>query len=108
MDSDVVAAFRSRGFAVMTALDAGLIGRSDEEHLSFATQQGCPLYSFNISDFYLLHTRWVNAGREHGGVILSRQRLPVGEQLRRMLRLRASMTIAAMRNTVEFFSNRNR
>lgn len=58
-DSDLVAALRSRGVAVITVLDAGLAGVSDEEQLGFATARGCVLYTFNVSDFYRLHTHWV-------------------------------------------------
>jgi hypothetical protein len=68
MDSDLVAALRSRGVAVITALEAGLIRRSDEEQSAFATAGDCVLYTFNVSDFHRLHAQWVRAGREHAGI----------------------------------------
>ena len=106
MDGDLVAALRSRGVEVVTALDAGLIGKTDEEQLAFATERECVLYTFNVSDFYRLHTQWISAGREHAGVILApQQRFSIGEQLRRILGLRASKTVATMRNQVEFLGN---
>jgi hypothetical protein len=106
MDSDLVAALRSRGILVITALDAGLAGKSDDEQLAFASEHGCVLYTFNVSDFYRLHTEWAGAGREHAGMILApQQRFSVGEQLRRILRLRATTTAARMRNEVEFLGN---
>jgi hypothetical protein len=106
MDSDLVAALRSRGVEAVTALDAGLIGKTAEEQLAFATEQQCVLYTFNVSDFYRLHTRWTGANKGHGGMILAaQQRFPVGEQLRRILRLRASTTMASMRGNVEFLTN---
>jgi hypothetical protein len=106
MDSDLVAALRSRGIPVITAMDAGLVGKSDNEQLAFAAEHGCVLYTFNVSDFYRLHTEWAGAGREHGGMILApQQRFSVGEQLRRILRLRATTTAASMRNQVEFLGN---
>jgi hypothetical protein len=106
MDSDLVAAPRSRGIPVITALDAGLIGRSDDEQPAFAAERGCALYTFNVSDFYRLHAEWVGTRREHGGIILApQQRFSVGEQLRRILRLRATTTAARMRNQVEFLGN---
>jgi hypothetical protein len=43
MESDLVGALRSRGVTVIAALDAGLIGKSDEEQLAFATERGCVL-----------------------------------------------------------------
>jgi len=38
-------------------------------------------------------------------ILAPQQRFSVGEQLRRILRLRASVTIADMRNRVEFLSD---
>ncbi len=106
MDSDLVAALRSRGVATITPLDAGLVERSDDEQLEFATDHGCVLYTFNVSDFYRLHTEWVLGGREHAGMILApQQRFSTGEQLRRILRLRAATTSLCMRNRVEFLGN---
>ncbi len=73
MDSDLVAALRSRGVTVVTAPDAGLAEKSDQEQLAFATERGCVLYTFNVSDFYRPHTEWAGAGREHAAMILAPQ-----------------------------------
>ena len=106
MDSDLVAALRSRGVAVITVLDAGLTRRSDNEQLAYATGQVCVLYTFNVPDFFRLHEEWISAGREHAGMILSRQqRFSIGEQLRRILHLRATRTPGSVRNQVEFLGN---
>ena len=106
MNSDLVAALRSRSVVVVTALDADLIEKTDDEQLAFATECGCVVYTFNVSDFYALHAQWIRAGREHAGMILApQQRFSVGEQLRRILRLRATTTTASMRNQVEFLGN---
>lgn len=106
MDSDLVAALRSRGVTVITPFDAGLIGKPDDVQLTFAASAGCVLYTFNVSDFYRLHTKWALAGLQHGGMILApQQRFSVGEQLRRLLHIRATATAASMRNRVEFLGN---
>ena len=106
MDSDLVAALRFRGVTVVTPPDVGQTGKSDEQQLAFASERGCVVYTFNVSDFYRLHTQWVGCGREHAGIILApQQRFSVGEQLRRILHLRATVTAASMRNQVEFLSN---
>ena len=47
--------------------------KSDDQHLTYATEHGCVIYTFNASDFYRLHTEWINAGREHAGMILAPQ-----------------------------------
>ena len=61
MDSDLVEALRSRGITVITALDAGLTARSDDQQLAFASEHGCVLYTFNVSDFYRLYMEWAGA-----------------------------------------------
>jgi len=105
MDHDLVRALRARGVDVTTALDEGMIDRDDEEHLDCAARQGRTLYSFNRGDFYRLHTRWLEAGKSHAGIILAQQQhYSVGEQLRRLLRLMAVKSPDDMRDGVEFLS----
>lgn len=74
MDTDLVAALRSRDVEVVTVLEVGLTGKSDEEQLAFAAGRGCVLYTFNVSDFYRLHAQWISSGREHCGMILVPQK----------------------------------
>lgn len=106
MHSRLVTALRSRGVVVVTVMDVGLTEKTDEEQLAFAAEHDCVLYTFNVSDFFRLHTQWLSAGRDHAGIILAQQqRFSVGEQLRRILRLRASATISSMRNQIEFLNN---
>ena len=91
---------------MVTALDTGLIEKTDEEQLAFASEFGHILYTFNVSDFHSLHAAWRSAGREHAGMILApQQRFSVGEQLRQLLHIRFAVPAAAMRNRVEFLSN---
>ena len=47
MDGDFVRGLRSRGIDVITAADAGMIRRKDEEHLSFASMHGRALRSMS-------------------------------------------------------------
>lgn len=105
MDSHLVRGLRSRAIDVLTAADAGMIRRKDEDHLSYATVQGRALYSFNIADFHEIHMEWMATGRVHGGIILAQQkRYSIGEQIRRLVRLISSLTGEAIRNREEFLS----
>ena len=52
MRSALVRALRACGVDVSTALEAGMIERSDEEHLEYAMKEGRVLYSFNIAEGY--------------------------------------------------------
>jgi hypothetical protein len=70
----LVRGLRSRGIDGITAADAGMIRRKDEEHLSFASMQGRALYSFNVGDFHQIHREWTSTGRGHAGIILAQQK----------------------------------
>lgn len=105
MDKDLVQALRARGLDVITALDARMIERSDDEHLDYTTAQGCVLYSFNVGDFYRLHTAYMAQGKSHAGIILAQQqRYSVGEQMRRLLKLIATKSVEQMKSEAEFLS----
>jgi predicted nuclease of predicted toxin-antitoxin system len=105
MSRSLVRALRARGVDVVTALDSGMIERTDREHLDYATGKGRTLCTFNVADFYRLHGEYVAQGRSHAGIILMRQqRYTVGEQMRRILKLMAGRRAEQMRNSVEFLS----
>ena|SRR5438477_12270587 len=105
MQHAVVVALRARRIDVLTASDCGMIGRSDEQHLHYATTNERALYSFNIRDCSLLHDQWVASGQEHSGIILAfQQRYSVGEQLRRLLHLLNRKSAEEMLSRLEYLS----
>jgi hypothetical protein len=101
----LVMALRTQGMGVTTAIEAQMIGRKDEAHLSYATQQGCVLYSFNRGDFYRLHTQYLTQGKSHAGIILAtQQQYAVREEVRRLRKLATILSAEEMLNRVEFLS----
>jgi hypothetical protein len=101
----LVHALRARGIDVQIALDADMIERSDEDHLELATAQGRMLCSFNVGDFYRLHTRYMAQHKSHTGIVLAlQQQYSGGEHMRRLLKLIAHLTAADMQNRLEFLS----
>jgi len=101
MDKALVLALRARGADVLTALEAGMIERQDDDHLEFATAKGRVLYSFNVGDYCRLQAH----GRTHAGLILAQQqRYSLGEQMRRLLRLIAAKSAEEMANHIEYLS----
>lgn len=105
MSYALVEALRARGVAVATPLDVGMMGRSDEEQLKFAAGSSHALFSFNVGDFFDLHTKWQSTGLNHAGIILAQQQqFSVGELMRRLLRLVASKTAETMHGQLEFLS----
>lgn len=101
MRRTLVEALRARGVDVLTTLEVGMIERMDQ----YATSQGRVLFSFNVRDFYRLHTTFLAQGKSHAGIILARQQhYSVGEQMRRLLKLIATKSVEEMKNQVEFLS----
>jgi Domain of unknown function (DUF5615) len=101
MDKGLVTALRARGADVLTALEADMIERQDDDHLKFATANGRVLYSFNVGDYCRLQAE----GRTHAGLILAQQQhYSAGEQMRRLLRLINTLTAEEMQNRIEFLS----
>jgi hypothetical protein len=105
MQRALVVALRARRIDVQSALDAGMINRGDEDHLRWSTKEERVLYSFNLSDYAVLHNRWLARGEVRWGIVLApQQRYPVGEQLRRLLHLVNRRTALEMRQRLEFLS----
>lgn len=106
MSRALARALRARNVDVTTALEEGMIGRTDSAHLDYATAQGRVLYSFNVGDFYRLHTEYLTSGKPHSGIIVSlQQRYSIGEQMRRLLRLAAARSAEQMCNSIEFLGH---
>ena len=70
MRRSLVFGLRARGVDVLTALEAGMINRDDEEHLAAATAAGRALYTFNVADYCVLHQSWISRKRAHAGIIV--------------------------------------
>lgn len=105
LDDDVLAGLRARDIDAVTAGEADMISRDDEDHLALAASQGRALYSFNGHDFYRIHSQWIARGQDHAGIILAKQqRYSVGEQIRRLSLLIETLSAEDMRNRVEFLS----
>jgi len=105
MQHALVLALRARRVDVLTALECGMVGKSDEEHLRHASGEGRALYSFNIRDYGLLQEQWITTGQVHSGIILGcQQRYSIGEQLRRLLHLLNQRSAEEMLVRLEYLS----
>ena len=104
MDSDFLTALRLRNVDVLSTKEAQMLSRTDEEQLKWALENQRVVYSFNIRDFYRIHTSWVEQRQDHSGIILGFQNYSIGEQMRRILRIIATKSAEEMKNQVEFLS----
>lgn len=106
MNRAVIRALREAGVDTLTALEASMIQRPDDEHLAYATSQARVFCTFNVGDFYRLHTEHVRAGRRHAGILLiPQQRFSPGDLTRRVRRLVATLSAESIENRAEFLSS---
>lgn len=105
MSRGLVKALRTRGADVVAASDVDMSHMPDEQHLEYAAKQGLVLYSFNTKDYMVLHTKYMEQGRSHAGIVLGDQgRYSIGEQMRHLLALISARSAETMRDQVEFLS----
>lgn len=105
MEEALVRALRTRGIDVLTAQDADMIERTDADHLAFATAERRVLCTYNVGDFWTLHSETIVRGHHHAGIILvPQQRYGIGELLRRLLHLAAVLSTDDMIDRAESLS----
>ncbi|MCX8103451.1 MAG: DUF5615 family PIN-like protein [Candidatus Bipolaricaulota bacterium] len=95
---------RERSFDVLTASEAGMLGKSDPEQLEFATREGRAILTHNIRDYVQLARQYAEQNRSHAGIIVSDQ-LPLRELLRRTLKLLAALSAAEMTSRFGWLSD---
>lgn len=106
MDQDFVYALRARNVDVLTVADAGMLHKSDEEQLAWATDKSRVIFSFNARDFYHLHTRLLERSSSHAGIVLApQQRYGIGDLMRGVLKLINTCSAEEMIDKVEFLSS---
>jgi hypothetical protein len=81
-------------------VEVGNAALSDEAQLTYSTESGMAILTYNIRDFVPLAQTWFLSNREHAGIILSEQfnHNQFGELLRRVLRLLNRWTGDELRN----------
>ncbi|MBW4560803.1 MAG: DUF5615 family PIN-like protein [Mojavia pulchra JT2-VF2] len=105
VEKSLITAFRNAGLDIVTVADVNRQSYPDEEQLIWATEQGRALYSYNRRDFYLLHTEFLTAQRNHAGIVLlQQQRYSVGQQLQGLLKLVTTRSAEDMVNQLVFLS----
>jgi len=72
MRRSIVFGLRARNVDVLTASEAEMINRNDQEHLAAATASGRVLYTFNVADYCVLHQTWISQDRPHAESSLRR------------------------------------
>ena len=63
-----------RGFDVLTAKDADMLRKSDEEQLLFGTKHSRAVLTHNRRHFEKLHSDFVQKQLEHSGIVIAGRR----------------------------------
>lgn len=103
MARGLVRGLQARGIDVLTAYDAGMVGRSDREQLETATGLGRAVYTFNVDDFCRLHDEYLSSGQQHAGIVAAhRRRFTLGQQVHGLARLTTELSAEALAGQLLF------
>jgi predicted nuclease of predicted toxin-antitoxin system len=101
----IAEALRHRGWEALTVADTGLYGASDEVQLSFATERGYSIFTYNQGDFVQLHTRWMEEGRPHTGILIGVQEKDPRRMIRALFTFLSLHEAAELENMLAFVNN---
>ncbi|UKO99919.1 DUF5615 family PIN-like protein [Nostoc sp. UHCC 0870] len=94
---------RNAGVDVITTVEANRVSSTDESQIIWATEQSYIIYTFNVGDFCRLHNAYLEQQKKHSGIVVAaKQSYSIGEQLRGLLNLVASMEAEEMVNQLVF------
>ncbi len=74
MSALVATLLRSRGLDVTTVPEQATLGKTDNEQLEFATSVGRCILTHNRVDFERLHLQYLEADKQHFGIIIVPQK----------------------------------
>lgn len=95
---------RQYGFDVTSTLELEMIGVDDDEQLAYAASVQRAIVTLNHKDFAIRHANYLNAGKEHSGIILSTEEST--EILRRrLLRLLNTLTAEGLSNQIRWLND---
>ena len=87
LDEDVhkkiALSLRLKGYDVISAHEVKNQGLPDYKQLQYAISEQRAIFSFNVGDFDRLHKEYMQSGKEHFGILLSKQ-IPFNETFKRL------------------------
>lgn len=92
---------REQGFDVIHVNEVDLDATPDEKIMEYAADKNRAIVTFNVRDYVPLAIQYVEDGKEHYGVVVSKE-LSHGELKRRVTRLLASVTAEELMNSVRY------
>ena len=90
------------GITATSAVAEKQTGISDPAQLAYSVNRGWCILTHNVEDFPRLHAEVVGSEEHHTGIIVCRQDLAIGEIIRCVSRLCATLSAEDMRDRLEY------
>ncbi|MBI3536039.1 MAG: DUF5615 family PIN-like protein [Chloroflexi bacterium] len=100
--SQIAKALAQQNYDVLTARQAGMLGKSDDEQFHFAISEQRTLVTHDREDYLNLHSQYLTQGIEHYGLIILIERKRIGEIIARLLDLLENTTADEIKNQLRF------
>jgi uncharacterized protein with PIN domain len=101
LDEDVhkkiAVALRLKGYDVVSAHEVQKQSLSDYQQLEYAVSEQRAIFTFNAGDFDRLHKEYIKSGKNHFGILLSKQ-IPIGETINRLTKFLFAHSKEEIRN----------
>jgi len=92
---------REQGFDVIHVNEVDLDATPDEKIMEYAAEKHRTVVTFNVRDYVQLAIQYVEDGKEHYGVVVSKE-LSHGELKRRVTKLLEGVTAEELMNAVRY------
>jgi predicted nuclease of predicted toxin-antitoxin system len=92
---------REQGFDVVHVNEVDLDATPDEKIMAYAAGEHRAVVTFNVKDYVPLTIQYFEDGKEHYGVVVSKE-LSHGELKRRVTKLLESVTAEELMNAVRY------
>jgi len=95
----VASSLRLRGYDAISVHEKENWGLTDKEQLTFASNHGRAIFTFDPRDFILLHKEYISQGEEHSGIIVSSQ-LSLGQTVKKLSTMLAERSSRELENVL--------
>lgn len=95
----VATALRLKGYDVISAHEVQKHSLSDYQQLEYAIAERRAIFTFNVGDFNRLHKEYIKSGKNHFGILLSKQ-IPIGDTIKQLVKFLYAHSSEEIRNNV--------
>ncbi len=95
----VASALRLKGYDVISAHEVQKQSLPDYQQLEYAIAEQRAIFTFNAGDFNRLSKEYIKNGKNHFGILLSKQ-IPIGEAIKRLTKFLFDHSKEGIRNNI--------